>query len=55
MSKDNGISGYRWLILLAIVPIIVATEMMWLSLTPISGIAENLYGVSSLSVSLFSD
>lgn len=54
MSKDNGISGYRWLILLAIVPIIVATEMMWLSLAPISGMAENFYGVSSLSVSLFS-
>lgn len=54
MSKNNGISGYRWLILLAIVPIIVATEMMWLSLAPISGMAENFYGVSSLSVSLFS-
>jgi len=54
MSKENGLSGYRWLILLAIVPIIISTEMMWLSLAPISSIAESFYGVGSMSVSLFS-
>lgn len=54
MSKENGLSTYRWLILLAIVPIIISTEMMWLSLAPISSIAEKYYGVSSMSVALFS-
>ncbi len=54
MLKENGLSPYRWLILLAIVPIIISTEMMWLSLAPISSMAEGFYGVSSMSISLFS-
>lgn len=54
MSKENGLSKYRWLILLAIIPIIVSTEMMWLSLAPISSIAEKYYGVSSMSIAMFS-
>ncbi len=54
MSKKTGISKYRWFILFAIIPIIVSTEMLWLSLAPISSIAEKFYGVSSMSVTLFS-
>lgn len=54
MSKENGLSPYRWLILLAIVPIIISTEMMWLSLAPISSMAESFYGVSGMSIALFS-
>jgi len=54
MSKENGLFAYRWLILLAIAPIIISTEMMWLSLAPISSMAEHYYGVSSMSVALFS-
>ncbi len=54
MSKENGLSPYRWLILLAIVPIIISTEMMWLSLAPISSRAESYYGVSGMSIALFS-
>jgi FLVCR family MFS transporter 7 len=54
MSKESTVSGYRWIILLAIVPIIVSTEIMWLSLAPISSMAESFYGVSSMSISLFS-
>ncbi len=54
MSKENGLSKYRWFILLAIIPSIISTEMMWLSLAPISSIAEEYYGVSSLSIAMFS-
>jgi Arabinose efflux permease len=54
MAKENAISPYRWLILLAIVPIIVSTEMMWLSLAPISSMAEAFYSIGSMSVALFS-
>jgi len=54
MSKENGLSKYRFVILLAIVPSIISTEMMWLTLAPISSIAEKYYGVSSLSIAMFS-
>ena len=54
MSKENGLSKYRFVILLAIVPSIISTEMMWLTLAPISSIAEQYYGVSSLSIAMFS-
>lgn len=41
---------YRWIILLAMVPIIIATETMWLSFAPIASQAEEYYGVSSLAI-----
>lgn len=52
--KTKDVSPYRWVVLLAIVPIIISTEIMWLSLAPIASIAESFYGVESLSISLFS-
>ncbi|MCM1990217.1 MFS transporter [Oceanirhabdus seepicola] len=52
--KSKNVSSYRWIILLAIVPIIISTEMMWLSLAPISSMAESFYGVSGMSIALFS-
>lgn len=51
--KDSSVSSYRWVILFSIVPIIVSTEMMWLSLAPISSIAESFYGVDGISITLF--
>jgi len=53
MKVKEG-SSYRWIILLAIVPIIISTEMMWLSLAPISSIAETYYHVDSMSIAIFS-
>ncbi|MBF4691622.1 MFS transporter [Fusibacter ferrireducens] len=53
MKKSNS-SPYRWIILLCIVPMIISTEMMWLSLAPISSTAEKYYNVSGLSITLFS-
>lgn len=54
MIKDKNVSPYRWVILLAVVPIIISTEIMWLSLAPVSSMAENFYGVSSMHIALFS-
>lgn len=51
--KDHSVSSYRWVILLSIIPIIISTEMMWLSLSPISSIAEEYYGVGEFSITLF--
>jgi FLVCR family MFS transporter 7 len=53
MSKETGLR-YRFVILLAIIPSIISTEIMWLSLAPISSMAEEYYGVSGLSISMFS-
>lgn len=54
MSNSKNSSPLRWAIILAIVPIIISTEIMWLSLAPIASMAESFYGVSSMSISLFS-
>ena len=51
--KDSNVSSYRWVILFSIVPIIISTEMMWLSLSPISSMAESFYHVDEFSITLF--
>jgi len=52
MKKRENVSRYRWVILVTTVPVIVATEMMWLSLSPISSLAEKFYGVSSAAIAM---
>lgn len=52
--KETRIYPYRWVVVLAILPIIISTEIMWLSLAPISSMAESFYNVSGMSVALFS-
>lgn len=54
MTEQNNVSAYRWVILLAIIPVLISTQIMWLSLAPISSIAEKYYGVSSMAIALFS-
>jgi len=54
MDRKDSVSKYRWVILLAIFPIIISTEMMWLSLAPVSSMAKSFYGVSSLSIDMIS-
>ncbi len=53
-KKGKNISLYRWVILASIFPMIVSTEMMWLTLAPVSSMAREFYGVSSLSVDMLS-
>ena len=50
--KDKQVSPYRWVILLTTVPVIIATEMMWLTFSPISSMAESFYNVSSMAVTM---
>ena len=54
MGEHYKVFGYRWVILAAIVPMILCTEMFWLTLAPISSLAEQYYGVGSLEISMFS-
>jgi MFS transporter, FLVCR family, MFS-domain-containing protein 7 len=46
--------SYRWVILIVLVPAIIATEIFWLTFAPISSMAEQFYGVSSLGITMFS-
>lgn len=51
---ETKVSPYRWVVILAIIPIIISTEMMWLTLAPISSMAESFYNVSGMEIALFS-
>ena len=51
MKKEN-VSPYRWVILIAAIPIIVSTEMMWLTFSPIASIIAEHYGVSGFAVDM---
>lgn len=50
--KTKNVSPYRWVILFTTIPVIIATEMMWLTFSPISSIAETFYGTSSMAVTM---
>lgn len=55
MEKSKyRVFSYRWVILAVLVPIIIATEIYWLSFAPIASMAEEFYGVSSLGITMFS-
>ena len=49
---EMNVSPYRWVVLLATVPVVVATEMMWLTFSPIASIMEQEYGVSNFAVNM---
>lgn len=53
MEEQYKIYRYRWVILAVIVPIIICTEMFWLTLAPISSMAEDFYQVGSMEISMF--
>lgn len=53
MEKQYKTYRYRFIILAMIVPIIICTQMFWLTLAPISSMAESFYHVRSMQISLF--
>ncbi|HNX29448.1 MAG TPA: MFS transporter [Syntrophomonadaceae bacterium] len=53
MEEQYKVFSYRWIILAATIPIIICTEMFWLTLAPISSLAEQYYGTSSFGISMF--
>lgn len=53
MEMQYKLYRYRWVILFAVVPIILCTEMFWLSLAPISSLVQEYYHIGSMEVSLF--
>jgi MFS transporter, FLVCR family, MFS-domain-containing protein 7 len=45
---------FRWVILMLIVPIIVSSEIFWLTFAPIASYTQTFFNTSSLNVDLFS-
>lgn len=58
MEETAGIKykvySYRWVVLLCLIPIIVSSEIFWLTFAPIATLAMDTYKVSSFSIDLFS-
>ncbi|MDP5274992.1 MFS transporter [Chengkuizengella axinellae] len=50
----TSVSPYRWIVLLCLLPILATTNLFWLTFAPITGLAENYYDVSSLSIAFLS-
>jgi len=53
VEEEYKVFGYRWVILAATIPMMICTEMYWLTLAPISSLAERYYGTSSFAISMF--
>ena len=53
MEEQYRTYKYRWVILAVLAPIIISTQIFWLTLSPISSIAEEYYHVGSMSISMF--
>lgn len=46
--------GYRWIVLLAFMGVVVVNQFLWITFAPITGAAATYYGVSDLSIGLLS-
>ncbi len=53
-NADYKVYRFRWALLALILPAIVAIEVLWLTLAPVSSAAATYYGVTPLGVDLFS-
>ncbi len=51
-EKRENVSSYRWVILIMAIPIIISTEIMWLTFSPIASIIADHYGVSGFAVDM---
>ena len=46
--------GYRWVVLLAFMLVVVVNQLLWITFAPITSSAAQYYGVSDLSIGLLS-
>jgi MFS transporter, FLVCR family, MFS-domain-containing protein 7 len=55
-QTEYKVYPFRWLLLVIILPIIIASEIFWLSFAPISSalIKDHIYSVGTLGIDLFS-
>jgi cyanate permease len=53
-GKGFKVYGYRWIVLLAFMCVVVANQLSWITFAPITSSAATYYGVSDLSIGLLS-
>jgi sugar phosphate permease len=53
-QTDFKVYGYRWIVLLAFMGVVVVNQFLWITFAPITGAAATYYGVSDLSIGLLS-
>ncbi len=53
-QKEIRVYGYRWVVLLVFMLIIVVNQLLWITFAPITSGAAAYYGVSDLSIGLLS-
>ena len=53
-GTDFKVYGYRWVVLLAYMFVVIMNQMLWITFAPITGNAAAYYGVSDLSIGLLS-
>jgi len=55
MTAENfKVYGYRWVVLLVFMGVIVVNQLAWITFAPITSVAAKYYGVSDLSIGLLS-
>jgi len=53
-QESFKIYGYRWIVLVAFMFIVVVNQLLWITFAPITGEAAKFYNVSDLSIGLLS-
>jgi len=53
-SESFKVYGYRWVVLLVFMGVIVVNQLAWITFAPITSVAAKYYGVSDLSIGLLS-
>ncbi len=55
MEQNNfKVYGYRWIVLLAFMGVVIVNQLLWIAFAPITVEAARYYGVSDLSIGLLS-
>jgi cyanate permease len=56
LVEETGfrVYGYRWIVLLAFMCVVVTNQLLWITFAPITSSAATFYGVSDLSIGLLS-
>ncbi len=53
-DESFKIYGYRWVVLVVFMGVIVVNQLAWITFAPITGVAAMYYGVTDLSIALLS-
>ena len=53
-ERGYKVYGYRWVMMLAFMLIVMINQMMWISFAPITGEATGHFGVTELEIGLLS-